>query len=115
MNDLEQLLSAPMTNIEDQGFSEEVVTKIAKFNRQRTWFLSLVFTFLSILFLIFYPVLTWLTSLKEFIFSYGFTLKDFTLKSLAINNDQLMAQLPQPILILTLLMIIIVIFTRIEN
>ena len=110
MNNIEQLLSVPMTDIEDQGFSAEVISKIARFNHLRLWILSILYAFLALFFIAFFPVFSWLKTVKTFISS-----QNLSTSSLVINNQLLIEVISQPTIVLTLSVAIIVIFTRLES
>ncbi|MCJ8318688.1 MAG: hypothetical protein MJK12_03585 [Colwellia sp.] len=110
MSNIEQLLSVPMYDIEDQGFSADVVSKIAKFNHLRIYILTILYTFLAVLFIAFFPVLTWLKVIKTFIYRHIYSTANFPLNSQVLTDI-----VSQPAILLTLSMTAIYIFTRLEN
>jgi len=110
MNNIEKLLSVPMQDIEDLNFSTNVLSKIVKFNHQRIWILTSLYSLLGLLFIAFFPVLTWLKAIKTFMFNHG-----FSTTSLAINNQAIIEVFSQPAIILALSMVSIFIFTRMEG
>lgn len=110
MNNLEQLLSAPMHDINDRGFSIDVIEKIAKFNHRRNWFLNSLYSTLSLIFITFFPIFNWLETFKTFIFN-----QDYATASMHFTSQALMESISQPVIILALTMIFIFIFTRLES
>ena len=110
MNTVEQLLSRPMPQISDQGFSDKVIADIAKFNRQRIGIFTILYALIGISLVAFFPIKQWLIKLTSFIFNHNISITTVTNNSL-----QLSAQLSQPIVFLAMIMVVIFIFTRAEN
>ena len=110
MNDLEQLLSTPMAEINDHGFSAEILAKIEKFNHQRQWFLGILYSISTLLLLTFFPLRAWLQTLFNFVLSHKTLLTNVT-----VNNQQIAAQLAHPMVLFAIMMSVIYMISRLEN
>jgi len=111
MNDLEQLLSQPMAEIVDQGFSDKIINDIINFNQKRTWLLTIVSMASALLFLVVFPVQQWLIMAKSLFVGESITTNSFSLAELATLSQQL----SQPVFLMIITICIIFFVTRIES
>ena len=63
--DLEQLLSHPLPEVADEGFSRKVSDRIKYYRRIRSWLLVGISSLLIFVLIKFFPLLKWLSAITE--------------------------------------------------
>ncbi|NMP31679.1 DUF5056 domain-containing protein [Thalassotalea sp. M1531] len=84
-DELDQMLSSPLAEIQDDGFSRQFTQQLASYEKTRKVILTIISVVLGLVFVSFYPVVEWLEQISLLVNSFAESVTT-TQKSTAISN-----------------------------